>query len=239
MNEAEALVRVQEIDLSLMRLQDEIRKLPQIAKIEAIGKAKKKLAQDMTKIVGQRKDAELELRDNEDMTERLLGHEDEIRQEAQTDGHTSRELMDLEDQLSMIVKRREKFEYAHGGLKANLQKMLDAEENAGKLKARLDEEELNQKKALEDVTAGMRQEASQLAEERAQDMKRVSPAMQERYRTASRRFGGLAVETLNGNRPSICRVALQPSDFGDIARRGQICECPYCHRILVTGVGEE
>ncbi len=238
MNEAEALVRVQEIDLSLMRFQAEVKKLPQLQKIQTIAKAQKKLAQDMTKIVGQRKDAELELRDNEDMTVKIAEREEEVREEMQQDGLTARELQDIEDELTMLAKRREKYEFAHEGLKQNLRKMLDAEANAQKLKLRLDEETENQKKAYEDVTAGIRQEAAQLKEERERISRYISPTMQETYRRAQKRFGGLAVETLHGNKPSICRVALQPSDFGDIARKGQICECPYCHRILVTGVSE-
>ncbi|MEE8680676.1 MAG: C4-type zinc ribbon domain-containing protein [Olsenella sp.] len=239
MNEAQALVRLQEIDLSLIRYDGEIRKLPQLKKLAAIKQAQKKLAQDMTKIVGQRKDAELELKDNEDMTERLKQHEEEVKAEANEDGHSPRELQDFENQLTMLAKRREKYEFTHEGLKQNLQKMLDAEAHAGELKIRLDEETENQTRAYQDVTAGIRESVKELTEERKRVLSHISPEMQKKYSETSTRFGGLAVETLHGNKPSICRVALQPSDFGDIARKGQICECPYCHRILVTGTEEE
>ena len=107
MNEAQALVRLQEIDLSLIRYDGEIRKLPQLKKLAAIKQAQKKLAQDMTKIVGQRKDAELELKDNEDMTERLKQHEEEVTAEANEDGHTPRELQDFENQLTMLARMKD------------------------------------------------------------------------------------------------------------------------------------
>ena len=51
---------------------------------------------------------------------------------------------------------------------------------------------------------------------------------------AAKRFGGLAVEKLEGNVPSVCRVKLQPSLFSDLKHAGSIAECPYCHRLLVT-----
>ena len=55
-----------------------------------------------------------------------------------------------------------------------------------------------------------------------------------RYDAAAKRFGGLAVEKLEGNVPSVCRVKLQPSLFSDLKHAGSIAECPYCHRLLVT-----
>ena len=53
------------------------------------------------------------------------------------------------------------------------------------------------------------------------------------YRTASKRFGGLAVERLEGSVPSICRMALQESSMAELRRADGIAECPYCHRMLV------
>ena len=66
-------------------------------------------------------------------------------------------------------------------------------------------------------------------------MSGISPELLDRYEKARKRFGGVAVETLVGNKPSACRVTLQPSSFADIRRSAsEVTTCPYCKRILVV-----
>ena len=77
-------------------------------------------------------------------------------------------------------------------------------------------------------------EVRKLAAERKSVVADLSGEVLARYEAASRRFGGLAVERLAGNLPSVCRVKLQPSQFSDLRRAGaEVTECPYCHRMLV------
>ena len=45
---------------------------------------------------------------------------------------------------------------------------------------------------------------------------------------------GLAVETIQGNIPTVCHTALQASSMSDLNHDGsEITHCPYCHRLLV------
>ena len=73
-----------------------------------------------------------------------------------------------------------------------------------------------------------------LAGERRAALTDISEDVQRRYESASKRFGGLAVERLRGNVPTTCRVKLQQGLFSDLMRGPVIAECPYCHRMLVT-----
>ena len=65
MIEYEALLRLQDIDLQLMRYSRQLKAMPQQKKIAALDAAKRKLAGQLTKIVGQRKDAEIDVADSE------------------------------------------------------------------------------------------------------------------------------------------------------------------------------
>ena len=52
--------------------------------------------------------------------------------------------------------------------------------------------------------------------------------------SAAKQFRGLAVETIQGNIPTICHTALQASSMSDLNHDGsEIAHCPYCHRLLV------
>lgn len=81
MNESQALLRLQEIDLELMRLNGQLKAMPQQKKLAAIDAAKKNLAGKMKSIVGQRKDAEIDLEDNEAAHEKTVARVNEVQSE--------------------------------------------------------------------------------------------------------------------------------------------------------------
>ena len=233
MSESQALLRLQGIDLQLMRDSHALRQMPQQKRLAALAQAKKKLKSELQKIVGQRKDAQMELDDNEERHIRLLQIMDEVREKAQESGY--REVGDIESQLTSLAKKVEKLEFAHGELQASLGKLEKAEANARALGDRLDSEgeelEASYKRDSADIMARVRE----LARERKAVLAQLSPQTARTYDEKSKRFGGLAVERLQGNVPSVCRVKLQPSQYGDLRRAGEpIAECPYCHRMLVV-----
>ncbi len=232
MNDYEALLRLQQIDLELMRDSRRLKAMPQQKRIAAADAAKRKVAGELTKIVGQRKDAELELQDAEAEHEHLMQKTDEVRALAQEGDY--RQASSIEQQLTSLAKKMEKIEFNYKETSDRLKRLQKAERNARDLDAKLDEERAAQQASFERDTADIMARVRQLADER----KRMVAALDEdtlaRYDAAAKRFGGLAVEKLEGNVPSVCRVKLQPSLFGDLKHAGSIAECPYCHRLLVT-----
>lgn len=233
MSESQALLRLQEIDLQLMRDSHALRQMPQQKRLAALAQAKKKLKSELQKIVGQRKDAQMELDDNEERHIRLLQIMDEVREKAQESGY--REVGDIESQLTSLAKKVEKLEFAHGELQASLGKLEKAEANARALGDRLDSEGVELEASYKRDSADIMARVRELARERKAVLAQLSPQTARTYDEKSKRFGGLAVERLQGNVPSVCRVKLQPSQYGDLRRAGEpIAECPYCHRMLVV-----
>ena len=232
MNDYEALLRLQQIDLELMRDSRRLKAMPQQKRIAAADAAKRKVAGELTKIVGQRKDAEIELQDAEAEHEHLMQKTDEVRALAQEGDY--RQASSIEQQLTSLAKKMEKIEFNYKETSDRLKRLQKAERNARDLDAKLDEERAAQQASFERDTADIMARVRQLANER----KRMVAALDEdtlaRYDAAAKRFGGLAVEKLEGNVPSVCRVKLQPSLFSDLKHAGSIAECPYCHRLLVT-----
>lgn len=233
MSEATSLLRLQEIDLSLMRLRKAADQLPQRAKVAAARAASKKVASELTKIVGQRKDVEIDLADLDERKARLTAKVSEVQGDAAGSDH--RAAQDLESSLSSLAKKLEKVDFDSERLLEQLETIERAERNARSLAERLASEEQAQTKAWREAAADITRQAKDLADERERVVQAISPQLMATYDAASKRFGGLAVETLEGNRPSACRVALQPSSFSDIRRSGSdITTCPYCRRILVV-----
>ena len=63
MTEASALLRLQQIDIELLRHASTLQKLPHQEKLKKIALAKKKVAVELKKITGQRRDAEIDIVD--------------------------------------------------------------------------------------------------------------------------------------------------------------------------------
>ena len=234
MRESDALVRLQEIDLALMRHKRTLGDMPQTKKIQTIRAARKKLASEISKIVGQRKDAEMDLEENERSHARM----EEIVQEIQgryAEGNvTYREAVDLENQLTSLAKGIEKREFKHKELVSRLEKVRAAERNARAMDDKLVAESEAQTRSYKELTADIARDVDMLTSERERVVQSITPEVLDRYSVAVKRFGGLAVETMRGNTPSVCRVTIPPSSFSDIRRGPAISECPYCHRMLVT-----
>lgn len=234
MNEPQALLRLQEIDLELVRLNKQLRAMPQQKKLAAIADAQKKLRSNLSKVVGQRKDIEMELEDNEEAQERTRARDEEVRAEALERAQDFRGVRDLEAHLTALAKQLEKLEYKHGELESSLEHLLEVEQKAEQMSERLGTEREAQLASFERDTSELKAHARVLTTERAQVARDVTDEVMARYQTSFKRFGGLAVERLHGNMPTTCRIKLQPGIFQNLMRGPSVTECPYCHRMLVT-----
>lgn len=232
--QCQALLRLQEIDLELMRIKGQLNAMPQQRKLAAIDAAERNLAGKLTKIVGQRKDAETDLDDNEQAHKKTCERIEEVQGEAQERAQDFRGVRDLEAHLTALAKQREKLEFRHRELEANLERLMRAEHNAHELSAKLKAERAAQQESFSRQSADLMARVRALAGEREERLACLSEPVARDYAAAARRFGGLAVERLRGNTPSTCRVKLQPGIFNELMRGPEITECPYCHRMLVT-----
>ena len=232
--EPEALLKLQEIDLALMRHRKTLASMPQMKKIKAVQAARKKLAVQTRQIVGERKDAEMDLDENERAQLRMHELVDEAQAKYESGEVGYRDVQNLEAQLTSLAKKLEKREFQHKDLVARLEKARLAEKNARALDDKLCSEGESLVMSLREQTSDIERDVRKLSLERESLLVNITPGVLERYDAAIKKFGGLAVERLRGNVPSVCRVTISPSVFGDLKRGPRIAECPYCHRLLVT-----
>ena len=234
LSEATALLRLQEIDLTLLRQKKVADELPQRAKIVAARTAAKKVSSELSNISFERKDLEIDINDLGERKTMLEGKVQEVHEQAPGSADY-RSVQDIELSLSSLAKKLEKVDYDTEHALERLEKVEAAEKNAKALLARIYAEEAALTEAYKAAIADIEALVKKLASERAQIVSSLPKAEVDAYEKARNRFGGLAVETLVGNRPSACRVALQPSSFSDIRRSGsEVTTCPYCHRILIV-----
>lgn len=234
MSDSTTLLELQEIDLSLLKHASALSAMPQGKRLKTIELAARKVRSELTSIVGQRKDVEMEIAEKTAALEHYREKTAEVQALAETGEHTHREVRDIEQQLTSLAKHIEKAEYTLVPLSERLERLERAERNAELTERRLADERAATEAALAEGSSELRAEIVSLSKRRDEAAGSLPPALLERYEAARKRFKGLAVEVLHGNVPSVCRVKLQPSQFHDLSRGPEIAECPYCHRVLIT-----
>lgn len=234
MKETEALLRLQEIDLELMRHKATLAEMPQTKKVAAVKAAKRKLTQDYKRLFGQLKDCRMELEENEAKQRECDEKIERVKADYSSGEAGYRAARDAEAHLTALAKNREKLTYRHGELTKERERLERAERNARDLDERLTEEGRAQIASYKEETKELHETIEGLGQEREHCLRNMGEGTRERYAAASKRFGGLAVERLRGNVPSVCRVKLQPAAYSDLVHGPAITECPYCHRLLVT-----
>lgn len=238
MTETKALLRLQEIDLELLRLHRDIDALPQRKKVAAVRAATKKVSSQLTQIVGSRKDLEMDLADREADHARMSQIVTEVQTKVAESDQDYRAIKDFESQLTALAKRLEKIEFETQGIMAELERTEKAEANARELGKRLESEERSLIESFRHDAGGLKARVDELDREREAVTAELPLDLLGRYDAARKRFGTIAVETLEGNKPSACRVSLQASQYADLKHGPKITDCPYCHRILVIEDGE-
>ena len=234
MSESTALLRLQENALALLKDASTLAGMPQQAKLKTIAAARKKVEGQITKILGQRKDAQLELDDLKNALQHYRDVTVEVQAEAVEGTKTHREVRDIELSLTHLAKQIEKTQFELPVCQEALDKLVLAEKNANLMLERLDAEREATQASYDEESSELKTRIRSLSVERDREAAQVSAPMMERYEAARKRFRGLAVETLVGNVPTVCRVKLQPSQFHDLSHGPEVTECPYCHRILIT-----
>lgn len=231
--EASALLKLQEIDFCLMRAHAQLKAMPQTERLAAVAQAKKKLSSELKRVIGLRKDIEIDIAELQELHEGYEREQHDVRSSIDELGHSYKEIQALDTKLSLLAKQLEKLEFKLGVLLEKLDKAEEAEKKLKTLGSKLLADEDALRRSFEQDSADIQASIEDLNEDREDVASRIPEDIRERYAIAAKRFSGLAVERLTGNVPSICRVKLQADAYHDLARGPAISECPYCHRMLV------
>lgn len=232
MDELSALTRLQEIDLELLRSAKAVEELPQKDRISRLRRAIKQANSELARAHGRRKDLEMDLEENEHAQLEASEAVDEAQKAAEESDQGYRAIKDLEAKLTMLAKRLEKLAFDQVKIKEDLDAAIEDEKTKQSWIERAAAEEESQLMSYKRELSGYKGRIEELRREREELVGEIDETTLSRYEAAYKRFKGLAVEALDGNKPSVCRVALQPGQMAQL-KQGSVQECPYCHRLLV------
>ena len=165
MRDHEALLRLQEIDLTLMRISARLKAMPQEQRLEVVKRSERKLQSELSRIVGQRKDSEMELEETDEERSRLLEAQQQVRQAALAETN-HRQIKGYEERLSSLAKKLEKLSHDKSEKIQFVEKLRRAESNAHALLERLDIQRRGLVASKERDSSDLMDRAAKLAKER-------------------------------------------------------------------------
>ena len=226
------LLNLQELDLALMRNREALDGMPEVRELARKRQQYRTLKLEAQRLLGVRKDVEIDLAD---LTAQRAQTESMVEaSQVQAAGLTDyRAVRDFESELSGLAKRLDKLSFAIEKRTAELDEARAQETRMTKALAKLEASVRAEADRTRAKAGDLLAEREKLNARRADLVHEIPMDLFTRYEAVAKRFKGMAVERLVGNKPSACRVALQPSQMGDLKHAGEVAECPYCHRILI------
>ena len=229
MSAGATLLKLQQIDLELGRNKSELSNMPELKELASKRKTYVKLKAEMTKLYAQRKDLDIEI-DDLNTTEIQTNNAIEAAKKRHVDGSDYREVQDLENELATLAKRLDKIEHTRKDVVVAHKEALDREVRAQAIIAKFEEGVKADTKAARAKAADLQAQIDAATKERTA----LAATLLTDYERLLKQFRGLAVETIQGNIPTVCHTALQASSMSDLNHDGsEITHCPYCHRLLV------
>lgn len=232
------LLTLQELDLALARDRAALNAMPEIAELAKKRRAYQKLKAEATKLFARRKDIETYL---EELDGQEMDANDDVRiAQRNTDSSDYRAVQQLELELSNLAKQLDKIAFDRRDYERQLADITAKQNQLAEYTAKFEAAFVADTKAAREKAASLTGGIERAEGERARVLDQIPAELRGRYESAAAAHGGLAVERLEGNVPSVCRMALQASSMSDLSRvSGDITECPYCHRILIMDEGGE
>lgn len=232
--DASFLDRLQTIDLTLMQLQEKLKALPALKTIKLAQIEKKKVAKRCLDLTGKIKDLKMETADFEATCTQIEEDRERLTQQIQNNPSDHRALANAELALSDLAKKRDKIDYVSAQVSSQLLVLQEEMNQLKKKDEQLTQALANAQLQVEQATTEMRSKVRGLHKERECLVSQLGVGLYDSYTEAQAQFKGLAVEKLEGSKPSVCRVELQTSALASLNEDDSaIQRCPYCRRILL------
>ena len=236
MNLGSTLLELQELDLALIRDKALLAELPELKELAKKRRMYQKLKAKQTELFAKRKDIETDLEDLDILEKRA--HFGVERAHLDTDKTDYRQVKELELQLSNFAKDLDKVEFGRKEHGAKLEQARAEEAKLAEYIAKFEDAVRADAAKAKARAEELQRQIAENEKKRAELAAALDPAMLKRYERAAVSFKGIAVERLENGVPSSCRMALTSASLDDLKHTGEVGECPYCHRILVTSVEE-
>ena len=228
------LLRMQQIDLDLMKAKKKLEELPQRATILAASQKKR--------AIEQKRDQVAELRAQADAKASKLEAEDaeiaekQRRVQETIDGSRGdyRNVEAHSKELGGFAKRRNTLEEELTKLGEELAKIEGVQGQVSRALAELEKQEAAAIASFQREGGALQAEIARMSADREGMSAELSPELRDTYHRTAARTGGVAVGLLTEGRCGVCRTVIDGGRLIDLKAEAPLGTCPHCKRLLVV-----
>lgn len=239
MDEVSALLRLQEIDLKVLRLNKQLDEMPEKRDILTM---RAKLADiqgllDRTEAAGRAVDAKLQRMDDETagITEKMQAEQAKL---LSGEVKNPKELQAISMELDALKRHHDALENEELAVMAQRETASEQEAKVRKVLAAGRRKEAELVDAFKDRGGAIVAEVEKLTAERERLVSSLPSKTRDRYEALREAKHGIAIGMLEGNTCGACRVTLPEDQLERLAAGPRVGECPKCRRMLVVGDAE-
>ncbi len=233
MSESEALIRLQEIDIDILRVQKKLDSMPQL---ETISKIDAKIAdiEDKSKQISAiRSDCEVQMQKLSDEITALKNRESELNGQLE-DNADYRSVTHITKDLEGTAKRRDKVEFDYQKLVERSDKISAVEDQISNALNQLGTKRDQLTSEVEEIGKESKAKLLELKQQHDETAALISSSVLEKYEHLKDVKKGIAVGILEGSHCSACRVEFPEGKLVQLKSGPEITVCPQCHRMLVV-----
>ena len=233
MSDASALIKLQEIDLTRLRLRRRSEEMPELQALKQVLVKIDEVGEKSKQISAMRSNAEVEMQrlvdEDAELVEKAEGIEAEIEQSADY-----RLVQSLTTELESIAKRRNKVEFDHGKLVERIAKISAVEDQVSDAFAKLEAKRAKLEERISAETDEINASLEELAGEREDIVASLPADIMAEYERLRESKNGIAVGILQDGHCSACRVSFPEGKLVGLQAGPEVATCPQCHRILIV-----
>lgn len=236
MEEARALLELQQVDLSIIRDRRSLEAIPEAKQIQEVRAKLKELSRRTTKIRGLLKDQTMESQANAAKRQEVTERVEEVTR-ASEQSADFRRITNNNAELDRLAKRLEKIDFIAGKQDQEIARLEGLMRQSEEVRAKLEASERALVEAFRDKAQAVRDDLARLMGERESLVAAISPERLKDYEARCRTHGMIGVAQLEDGMCGGCRVQLQPSQLDALRTGPDVSTCPVCGRLLVVRTG--
>lgn len=227
------LIRLQQVDLDVMRQKKQLDELPQRELILKARKKREAVEDKRAKVEALKKDASQRLSRLNDEDASLAKKEAGVQVAIDATHGDYRNVEARTKELAGIAKRREALVEQRAKIDAELEKIRDIEAQVARALDDIGAVEAKAVASFQQEGGALKASLAQLEGQRADVAATMAPEVLSLYEKTAARTGGVAVGVLSDNRCGACRTVIEGGRLIDLKSQAPLGVCPSCKRLLI------
>ena len=228
------LLRMQQIDLDLMKAKKKLEELPQRATILAARQKKRTIEQKRDQLAEMRAQAEAKASKLEAEDAELAEKQRRVQEAIDGSRGDYRNVEAHSKELGGFAKRRNTLEGELTRLGEELAKIEGVQSQVSQALAEVDKQEAAAIVSFQRECGALQAEIARMSADREGMSAELSPELRDTYNRTASRTGGVAVGLLTEGRCGVCRTVIDGGRLIDLKAEAPLGTCPHCKRLLVV-----